>query len=110
MGPCAEICEAGPFGGPNGSLRERVSAREATVKSLKLARFSDRLAAVLLVGVLGAAGRVLAAAGDEADAVPLVLERCAEVLPAAVYALGLAGGSGDDISYGSLNVLGRRTL
>ena len=45
------------------------------------------LIAVLLVGVL----RVLAAAGDEADAVPLVLERGAEVLPAAVHALGLAG-------------------
>ena len=49
------------------------------------------LTAVLLVGALRAAGRVLAAAGDEADAVALVLERGAEVLPAAVLALGLAG-------------------
>src|SRR6516165_1005448 len=54
-------------------------------------RGSGPLTEVLLVGVLRAAGRVLAAAGDEADAVPLVLERCAEVLPAAVHALGLAG-------------------
>src|SRR6516165_3004621 len=54
-------------------------------------RGSGPLTAVLLVGVLRAAGRVLAAAGDEADAVPLVLERAAEVLPAAVLALGLAG-------------------
>ena len=49
------------------------------------------LTAVLLVGVLRAAGRVLAAAGDEADAVPPVLERGAEVIPPAVHALGLAG-------------------
>src|SRR5580693_7933425 len=46
--------------------------------------------AVLLVGVLRAAGRILAAAGDEADAVALVLEH-AVGLPAAVHALGLAG-------------------
>src|SRR5215472_10234423 len=46
------------------------------------------LTAVLLVGVLRA-GRLLAAAGDEADAVPLVLEP--EVLPPAVHALGRAG-------------------
>jgi len=49
------------------------------------------LTAVLLVGVLRAAGRVLAAAGDEADAVPRVFERGAEVIPPAVHALGLAG-------------------